>query len=188
MENDFSVCRVNFRGVGKSDGEFDNGQGELADAAAALDWLERENFVFTSCSAHDVSRNLHTELPVDVVDSTTGGPPSCQPGLVIRITTPAARCPPNHTGAETVRGSCCQTRVVTSSLPCKLARAIKHLVEHVVHLILRETGLVRIFSRVLVVRRPPPTPLLACTGTSHFLVSCVKVEVFIFFWYHNVFC
>ena len=44
MENDFSVCRVNFRGVGKSDGHFDNGQGELADAAAALDWLERENF------------------------------------------------------------------------------------------------------------------------------------------------
>ena len=35
MDNDFSVCRVNFRGVGKSDGEFDNGQGELADAAAA---------------------------------------------------------------------------------------------------------------------------------------------------------
>jgi hypothetical protein len=44
IENNFSVCRVNFRGVGKSDGEFDNGQGELADAAAALDWLERENF------------------------------------------------------------------------------------------------------------------------------------------------
>ena len=36
MDNGFSVCRVNFRGVGKSDGEFDNGQGELADAAAAL--------------------------------------------------------------------------------------------------------------------------------------------------------
>ena len=44
MENNFSVCRFNFRGVGKSDGEFDNGQGELADAAAALDWLEKENF------------------------------------------------------------------------------------------------------------------------------------------------
>ena len=38
MENDFSVCRVNFRGVGKSDGEFDNGQGELADAAAAVSY------------------------------------------------------------------------------------------------------------------------------------------------------
>ena len=49
MDNDFSVCRVNFRGVGKSDGEFDNGQGELADAAAALDWLERENFDNSQC-------------------------------------------------------------------------------------------------------------------------------------------
>ena len=49
MENNFSVCRVNFRGVGKSDGEFDDGQGELADAAAALDWLERENFDNSQC-------------------------------------------------------------------------------------------------------------------------------------------
>ena len=49
MDNDFSVCRVNFRGVGKSDGEFDNGQGELADAAAALDWLEREYFDNSQC-------------------------------------------------------------------------------------------------------------------------------------------
>ena len=49
MSNDFSVCRINFRGVGKSDGEFDNGQSELADAAAALDWLERENFDNSQC-------------------------------------------------------------------------------------------------------------------------------------------
>ena len=49
MENHFSVCRVNFRGVGNSDGEFDNGLGELADAAAALDWLERENFDNSQC-------------------------------------------------------------------------------------------------------------------------------------------
>ena len=49
LENDFSVCRVNFRGVGKSDGDFDNGQGELADAAAALDWIERENPGFSQC-------------------------------------------------------------------------------------------------------------------------------------------
>ena len=49
LDNDFSACRVNFRGVGKSDGEFDNGQGELADAAAALDWLERENFDNSQC-------------------------------------------------------------------------------------------------------------------------------------------
>jgi len=28
--------------VGKSDGIFDNGQGELSDAAAALDWIEKK--------------------------------------------------------------------------------------------------------------------------------------------------
>ena len=41
--NNFSVIRINFRGVEKSDGVFDNGQGELSDAAAALDWIEKEN-------------------------------------------------------------------------------------------------------------------------------------------------
>ena len=39
----FSTFRFNFRGVGKSEGKFDNGLGELADAAAALDWLQRQN-------------------------------------------------------------------------------------------------------------------------------------------------
>ncbi len=36
----FAVLRFNFRGVGRSQGFFDNGAGELADAAAALDWLQ----------------------------------------------------------------------------------------------------------------------------------------------------
>jgi len=36
----FSVLRFNFRGVGRSQGYFDNGPGELADAASALDWLQ----------------------------------------------------------------------------------------------------------------------------------------------------
>jgi len=39
----FSTFRFNFRGVGKSEGKFDNGLGELADAAAALDWIQRQN-------------------------------------------------------------------------------------------------------------------------------------------------
>ncbi|MDX1483374.1 MAG: alpha/beta hydrolase [Alphaproteobacteria bacterium] len=39
----FSALRFNFRGVGRSQGVFDNGQGELADAAAALDWLQSHN-------------------------------------------------------------------------------------------------------------------------------------------------
>jgi len=49
IKNNFSTCRFNFRGVGKSDGTFDNGQGELADAAAALDWLEKENLDSSQC-------------------------------------------------------------------------------------------------------------------------------------------
>ena len=48
-KNKFSVIRINFRGVEKSDGIFDNGQGELSDAAAALDWIERENPGYSQC-------------------------------------------------------------------------------------------------------------------------------------------
>tara|TARA_B100001123_G_scaffold402206_1_gene489622 strand:+ start:1440 stop:2096 length:657 start_codon:yes stop_codon:yes gene_type:complete len=48
-KNGFSVIRINFRGVEKSDGIFDNGQGELSDAAAALDWIEKENPDFSQC-------------------------------------------------------------------------------------------------------------------------------------------
>lgn len=36
----FAVLRFNFRGVGRSQGEFDQGTGELSDAASALDWLQ----------------------------------------------------------------------------------------------------------------------------------------------------
>jgi len=36
----FSVLRFNFRGVGRSEGAYDNGEGELADAASAMDWLQ----------------------------------------------------------------------------------------------------------------------------------------------------
>lgn len=39
----FSVLRFNFRGVGKSQGMFDRGEGELSDAAAALDWMQDIN-------------------------------------------------------------------------------------------------------------------------------------------------
>jgi alpha/beta superfamily hydrolase len=39
----FSVLRFNFRGVGRSQGTFENGAGELSDAASALDWLQSYN-------------------------------------------------------------------------------------------------------------------------------------------------
>ena len=49
LKNGFSVIKVNFRGVGKSEGVFDNGLGELSDAAAALDWIERQNLDYSQC-------------------------------------------------------------------------------------------------------------------------------------------
>jgi len=36
----FSTLRFNFRGVGRSQGTFARGEGELTDAASALDWLQ----------------------------------------------------------------------------------------------------------------------------------------------------
>ena len=39
----FAVMRFNFRGVGRSQGEYDSGIGELSDAASALDWMQTYN-------------------------------------------------------------------------------------------------------------------------------------------------
>ncbi|HUE19358.1 MAG TPA: alpha/beta fold hydrolase [Stellaceae bacterium] len=39
----FATLRFNFRGVEKSEGSYGEGTGELADAAAALDWLRGQN-------------------------------------------------------------------------------------------------------------------------------------------------
>ncbi|MGH6933402.1 MAG: alpha/beta hydrolase [Dongiaceae bacterium] len=49
QERGFSVLRFNFRGVGRSQGRFDRGEGELSDAATALDWLQAHNQNATAC-------------------------------------------------------------------------------------------------------------------------------------------
>ena len=40
LRMNFTVLRINFRGVGKSMGDFNDGVGEMTDAATALDWLQ----------------------------------------------------------------------------------------------------------------------------------------------------
>src|ERR1700676_778733 len=49
VRHGFSALRFNFRGVGRSQGTFDRGEGELSDAAAALDWLQSYNANARSC-------------------------------------------------------------------------------------------------------------------------------------------
>lgn len=41
--NGFSVLRINFRGVGKSQGKHDGGVGELQDVTAVMNWLHDQN-------------------------------------------------------------------------------------------------------------------------------------------------
>ena len=43
VQRGFAVLRFNFRGVGRSQGRYDGGVGELSDAAAALDWMQTLN-------------------------------------------------------------------------------------------------------------------------------------------------
>jgi len=45
----FNTLRFNFRGVGKSEGKFSQGEGELSDAAAILDWMQTYNPNAESC-------------------------------------------------------------------------------------------------------------------------------------------
>ncbi|MFO0998547.1 MAG: alpha/beta hydrolase [Alphaproteobacteria bacterium] len=45
----FAALRFNFRGVGRSQGSFARGEGELSDAASALDWLQTYNANASSC-------------------------------------------------------------------------------------------------------------------------------------------
>lgn len=42
-EQGYNTLRFNFRGVGRSEGSYDHGEGELNDAASALDWLQSVN-------------------------------------------------------------------------------------------------------------------------------------------------
>ncbi|HCQ70786.1 MAG: alpha/beta hydrolase [Alphaproteobacteria bacterium] len=43
VQRGFKTLRFNFRGVGRSQGVYDHGEGELSDAASALDWMQEIN-------------------------------------------------------------------------------------------------------------------------------------------------
>lgn len=49
VRHGFSVMRFNFRGVGRSQGKFDDGIGEMTDAATALDWMQQNHPDASTC-------------------------------------------------------------------------------------------------------------------------------------------
>jgi alpha/beta superfamily hydrolase len=55
VKRGFSALRFNFRGVGRSQGNFDHGVGELSDAASALDWAQAMNPEARTCWIAGVS-------------------------------------------------------------------------------------------------------------------------------------
>ncbi len=49
LQAGFATLRFNFRGVGRSQGAFARGEGELSDAASALDWIQAYNANASAC-------------------------------------------------------------------------------------------------------------------------------------------
>lgn len=43
VQKGFSVIRFNFRGVGNTQGVFENGEAELTDASTVVDWIQEQN-------------------------------------------------------------------------------------------------------------------------------------------------
>ena len=75
----FSVLRFNFRGVGRSQGIFENGAGELSDAASALDWLQSFNREARVCWIAGVSFGAWISMQLLMRRTESSASPSVAP-------------------------------------------------------------------------------------------------------------
>ena len=106
MKRGFSVLRFNFRGVGRSQGEFDSGIGELADAATALDWLQTTNPAASQCWVAGYSFGAWVGMQLLMRRPETDGFISVSPPTNAYDFSFLAPCPASglilHGGADTV--------------------------------------------------------------------------------------
>ena len=106
MKRGFSTLRFNFRGVGRSQGEFDSGIGELADAATALDWLQTTNPAASQCWVAGYSFGAWVGMQLLMRRPETDGFISVAPPANMYDFSFLAPCPASglilHDGADTV--------------------------------------------------------------------------------------
>ncbi len=117
MRRGFSTLRFNFRGVGKSQGEFDQGPGELADAASALDWLQAENPAASQCWVAGYSFGAYISMQLLMRRPETDGFVSVSPPTNVYDFSFLAPCPASgifvHGASDTVATPQEVERVVT---------------------------------------------------------------------------
>lgn len=106
MKRGFSVLRFNFRGVGRSQGEFDSGMGELADAASALDWLQATNPQASQCWVGGYQFGAYIGMQLLMRRPETDGFISVSPPTNMYDFSFLAPCPASgiilHGGADTI--------------------------------------------------------------------------------------
>jgi hypothetical protein len=106
MKRGFAVLRFNFRGVGRSQGEFDSGMGELADAASALDWLQATNPQASQCWVAGYQFGAYIGMQLLMRRPETDGFISVSPPTNMYDFSFLAPCPASglilHGGADTI--------------------------------------------------------------------------------------
>lgn len=76
LEKGLSTVRFNFRGVGRSSGSFDNGNGEMNDLASVISYVEKPviiiGYSFGAWVAAQYMKHLDTPLPCIFISPPTG--------------------------------------------------------------------------------------------------------------------
>ena len=102
----FTTLRFNFRGIGRSQGEFDHGAGELSDAASALDWVQSLHPDSKSCWVAGYSFGAWIGMQLLMRRPETDGFISVSPPTNMYDFSFLAPCPASglilHGGADTV--------------------------------------------------------------------------------------
>jgi alpha/beta superfamily hydrolase len=137
MRRGFSVLRFNFRGVGKSQGEFDSGVGELADAATALDWLQATNPSASQCWVAGYSFGAWISMQLLMRRPETDGFISVSPPTNVYDFSFLAPCPASglilHGAADTVATPVEVERVVAKLRTQKGISIAYDLVDNATH-------------------------------------------------------